>query len=702
MKVHALLASATAVACALTPASSLAYETTKDSKKASSTLEVIEVSGTRLATSQQQQESKTIIEIADVSEWLATIAGGATNKNGGLSGIAQYRGLYGDRIGVQIDGVPVVGAGPNAMDAPLSYASGPAVKSMTVYRGVAPVSVGQNTFAGAIKVKHQKATFKEAKNWVADGLVSTGYQSQGDAFYLAPSVNIAKDNKAVYVYVNQQKSGNIDAANGDEIRPSKYDRTQVGFDFGLQALNTEWHLSYQGADTDASGTAALPMDIDFITSNRLQLSGKTVLGDLGLDWTVGISDAEHGMDNFNLRPNMNANMTRYNTAESTSMFANVEAELVTSIGAITAGFDWLSSDHDSVITSPDNAMFNVVNFNNVTDETASIYAEINREVADGNVMLGARLKSHTSNADEVDHHMAMMNPAIGTLKTNFNNSERKQQDNLLDLALSYTKPFSEDVTWQASAGIKQRAPSYQQRYLWVPMQATGGLADGHTYIGNPELKPETNHQLNFGVEVVASDQQWQLSPQVFYQQIDDYIQALPSMNMQANMVANMMTGKNPMQFSNVDATLYGFDMLGTYVIANNLVLTGQLSVVRGERDDIDDQLYRVAADSLRLTASYQWRSLQLQLVETLVADQDQVSNINDESASSGYATTDILARFQKGQIEIKLGINNLFDAYYEPHLTGRYRPMDPNSSIERGQKIPAAGRNVYLTGSISF
>lgn len=43
------------------------------------------------------------LQHADTSEILKAIPGASVNRNGGLTGIAQFRGFYGDRIAVTID-----------------------------------------------------------------------------------------------------------------------------------------------------------------------------------------------------------------------------------------------------------------------------------------------------------------------------------------------------------------------------------------------------------------------------------------------------------------------------------------------------------------------------------------------------------------------------------------------------------------------
>ena len=59
--------------------------------------------------------------LVDTATVLKDIPGANVNANGPITGIAQYRGMYGDRISVVIDHLGVVSGGPNAMDAPLSY-----------------------------------------------------------------------------------------------------------------------------------------------------------------------------------------------------------------------------------------------------------------------------------------------------------------------------------------------------------------------------------------------------------------------------------------------------------------------------------------------------------------------------------------------------------------------------------------------------
>ena len=81
----------------------------------------------------------------DVAQLLKKAPGANVNSNGPLTGIPQYRGMFGSRIAVSMDGAQLAPSGPNWMDPPLSYAVGGQLESLEVYRGIAPVSVAQES-----------------------------------------------------------------------------------------------------------------------------------------------------------------------------------------------------------------------------------------------------------------------------------------------------------------------------------------------------------------------------------------------------------------------------------------------------------------------------------------------------------------------------------------------------------------------------
>ena len=144
--------------CVIFSGSLAAFPTLADHPEDENNIEVITISNQRhnsLSENQSFAQGKTTEP--DLASWLASVPGANINSNGPVTGVAQYRGLFGDRVSTTIDGQPVIGAGPNAMDTPLSYSTPLIVDSMTVYRGIAPVSAGINTLGGAIDIEMRKA-----------------------------------------------------------------------------------------------------------------------------------------------------------------------------------------------------------------------------------------------------------------------------------------------------------------------------------------------------------------------------------------------------------------------------------------------------------------------------------------------------------------------------------------------------------------
>lgn len=634
----------------------------------------------------------------DAASWLEVVPGAGVNRNGQLSGIAQYRGLYGDRVSVKMSGQHLVGAGPNAMDTPLSYATPIMIDSMTVYRGIAPVHAGTDTLGGAIDVQLQQAQFSGRSNQVVSGNVQAGFNQQGDAKSYAGVVNVAAKDYGVLAYFSQHEGDNVEDGAGRVIPSTFFDKLQYGTDLRVKTTRGKVGLSYAKTETDNSGTAALPMDIEYIDADRVTLSGQQQFNDWQLDWSIGYLDAVHGMDNHTMRANSKPMMYRLNTADVEATDFKFQALTTTALGELMIGLDGYVAKHNSIITSAANPMFNVKNFYDVKDDKLSLYTHLDTKLNTGQLGLGLRVKYNGADAGDVSHHMAMMNPNIKALQMAFNQADKSQSEVNFDLVANWTMAIAQHSQVLIGAAVKQKAPSYQERYLWLPMQATAGLADGRTYIGNIVLESETAYQLNAGISIEEAN--FAIAPNLFYQKIDDYIQGTVSTNMPANMVSNMMTGMMPLQFNNLDAELYGIDMTARYNASRDLIFTGVASYVRGERTDINDDLYRISAPNVKLNASYYGADWQANLAWQVFAKQDKVAKLNNEQSSAGYGLVNASAIYYLGGLSVEIGVNNLFDKQYADHIAGTNRVM--MAEVARGQKLPGTGRDLYLKLDYQF
>ena len=239
----------------------------------------------------------------------------------------------------------------------------------------------------------------------------------------------------------------------------------------------------------------------------------------------------------------------------------------------------------------------------------------------------------------------------------------------LDLVAKAWYRATDNSSWYLGIAQKNRSPSYQERYLWLPLEATGGLADGYTYTGNIELDPETSNQVEFGLDYASGP--LTLSPRLFYNRVDNYIQGTPSESAPAVMFVAMMNRMNgtdnppPLQFNNVDARLYGFDMDWALQLDQSWALSGIVNYVRGERDDIDDNLYRIAPPNATLRLGYARAGWSASVEGVVYAAQNQVSATNDEQKTSGYGIVNLSATWQATtDLQLAAGVDNVFDREY--------------------------------------
>jgi iron complex outermembrane receptor protein len=188
------------------------------------------------------------------------------------------------------------------------------------------------------------------------------------------------------------------------------------------------------------------------------------------------------------------------------------------------GADVHLGEHDSTGTDPVNTpALRIENFNGVRRDVYGFFAEWNGAIATGlNIELGARYNRVDTNADRVASTMMVVN----ALQNRFNNADRSKTDNNIDLRVKRVHPLSPRLSLTIEGGHKTRSPSYRERYLWLPLEATNGLADGNTYAGDIDLNPELAYE--FGTGFNWRDSRFHFEPRVFYRYVNDYIQGVPA------------------------------------------------------------------------------------------------------------------------------------------------------------------------------
>lgn len=635
----------------------------------------------------------------DVAQLLKEAPGANVNSNGPLTGIPQYRGMYGSRVATAIDGNQLAPSGPNWMDPPISYVVGSQLESLEVYRGIVPVSVAQESIGGAIDARLNKGTFGTGRDFALSGRVMASTQSVSGGYNLNTNLYASNDQHRVKLAALTESGDNADFPDG-KIRPTEYERQRYDIGYGFRTGPHTLQLDYGYNDTGDTGTPALPMDIQYIQGDLYNL-GYSFEANADTDIALSLygSDLRHRMTNYELRQPPPAANWRRNKAKSDNAGFKLQGTFTDADGEWRVGVDGFDSTHDSNIDNPNNPMFFVENFNAAEREVLGAFVERQQSLGSRwNTELGIRYNRVSMDAGKVNGTPAMMMRPAMMLRDSFNNAQRSQDDDNVDLVARAWYTASESSSWYLGLARKNRSPSYQERYLWLPLEATAGLADGRTYTGNIELDPETSNQVEFGLDYSGS--RLTLSPRIFYSTVDDYIQGTPSEVAPAVMfvqMMNMMNGTNnppPLQFNNVDAKLYGFDMDWALQLNARWALSGIVNYVRGERDDIDDNLYRIAPPNATFRLNYARTSWSAAVESVIYNKQNQVSETNAEQKTSGYGIVNLSGSWQAtNSLQLAAGVDNVFDREYRDHLNGYNRAANPD--ISKGDRLPGYGVNAF-------
>ena len=666
--------------------------------------EIITVIGSPLTQVDAERINTSSNTDADFGDQLEKLTGVSITRNGPVTGLVQYRGLYGDRVGITIDDVDIAGAGPNAMDSPLSHVLPEPGLQAVLYRGIVPVSAGVQTLGGKLDIRADDSALFN----LADGLKAnfngalfspgTGQQYQANGVYRFESVFLTG------AFTHQQRDER-EAADDIAIPNSAYLRNGAKLRAGYEQGNHQFTASYQALNTNQSGTPALAMDINFIDAAwyrlgyRYQASDNTyfVLNAFG-------NSNQHAMDNFRQRPVMMDSMARQNDADAIAQGFNTSYVTPLYNGTITLGANVAHKRNNSTISNPNDASFYINNFASTEQDTYSLFSEWEGVRNTVQYQFGARLTQVNADANDVGSNMEMMNDAVASLAISFNGADRDKRFTMLDLAATLETAIGDNAMFFAGVSQKNRAPNYYELYTWLPLAITGGMADGFNYIGNTALEEETARQIEFGTTFSAKN--WTISPRFFYQDIENYITGMPSENTSAIMFSNMMSGTVPFQWTNTDAVMKGVDITLHGELLDNLSLDMLASHTHGNRDDIDDALFRIAPE--RLVTRLQWQTalfaspLSLEATSELVGSQSHVSALQSETATAGYGLLHLSAKWQLTPVfAVSTRISNVTDKYYAAHTAGINRVSD-DANIATGEKLPGAGREWQLSLQLAF
>ncbi|HHL32280.1 MAG TPA: hypothetical protein ENJ41_06805, partial [Oceanospirillales bacterium] len=396
-------------------------------------IEVIEQSESHALVRMLPEQAQGIM---DTTEVLKNMAGANVNRNGPLSGIAQYRGLYGDRINVEIDGMKMQESGGNSMDAVMSHVPANMVSAVVLKRGISPVSSGIETIGGHIQVI-TKQPEQGGDEMVFNTDLSLGYKAASAGTSSSIFVSGSSNKHQAYFGVDVENGDSFDFPGGTNFN-TEYDKKfyQTGYGLTLDKHKLSFKFNYN--DTGRTGTPALPMDITYIHSGTA--SGEYLFEpseNVQIITHLSYQNAEHLMKNYQFRV---ATIQRESLNNLLARTYGLRVNMDKTFGKLSMGFDGDVSHHKADIHDPTNPMFLINNFD--TSKTRnSLFVELNKQLDESlNLVSGIRYTQVDMDADDVFTSVAMMSTPMGnlhrTLRDRFNAADKNKSDNNFDISFN--------------------------------------------------------------------------------------------------------------------------------------------------------------------------------------------------------------------------------------------------------------------------
>jgi len=649
--------------------------------------------------------------LKDTASLLKRVPGANVNRNGPLTGIASYRGMFGNRINISIDGANMKEVGPNSMDPPLSHIPAPLTGKLTVHRGISPVSSGIESFGGSMHAESKKGRFSEDDSIITSGTASMGYGSVDDGHYGAILGSVANKEHKLYLSGSKEQGRDYKIKDNEKQTNTRYDREAFTAGYGYQREGHEFGVNYSNNNTGHTGTPALPMDIDYVKGGLYDANYSWDLGDgYQVRTNIFYQKMRHWMSNTVMRSGGTAMMdAMHNRTEVEAGGIDLAVDMPLFDGILTVGVNGDQSNHDAnssmtdtstsngvmgVGPNPSNMTMTTNFFNRVERDRYSVFTEWTGDITDDLILeLGARY-THTWSDTGKASTSTTMSPAMNTnLQADlaaFNSTDRKRNFNEVDLAAILRYAVSSELDVEVGVARKNRAPTYQELYLWTNNKAVGGFADGSTYLGDLNLDHETAYQFDLGFD--WHNENAYIAPRFFYHYVDDYIQGVAT--------SRGMASNPVLQWSNIAAQLYGVDLEAGYTITDNWRVDAGLNYVRGERVNSptgDSDLYRIAPLNGRTQLTYEQTGWMGAIEGVFYADQGDVAGYNQEQKTKGYMLLNLRGKYEPYQgVVIGTGIENVVGSKRFDHLGG-YTNHDRSQG-----RVAMPGRNIYATLSYNW
>ena len=628
----------------------------------------------------------------DYQEQLAHDAAAILNQDPTINSIRKggnygfdpvIRGFKYDQINIVLNGAQsATAACPNRMDPPTSQMAPNMLDRIEIFKGPHALRFGTG-FGATINFVPAKLQFSEKADTY--GRISSGYEGNGNVLRNEGKLGFSGKSHDVSFFGSWSQGDDYEAGNG-RIIVADFKRGSFGTNLGFRLSgNSQLRLTAIYNMARDADFPALPMDLreddTWLFNARHDIAFEE--GSLS-SWnsTAFASFVNHLMDNL-LRPEegrMSDNQTNANTFnyggrteglwkfDNSKLFAGADLRVEGADGIRERSF---FAGPNAGNTLSDNAWQDGV------ISKSALFAEYHLKSKSTQYVLSARLELNNSTIDAATSEFLEANGEV-TSETQFNPS----------FSIGARRTLSPTTSLGIWLGRAQRSGGLTERFInYFPV----GL-DPFELLGNPQLAPEVNNQLDITFEWNTNHSK--INIDLFAGYLQDYITSFIDEELEPRIP--MSPGVR--RYLNIDDVFKtGFEISWSQQLYSSLKHQLGIAYTYAKDLDRDQPLPEIAPLDFRysLIGSYLDGKFQPELSFRHVLEQSRISPEFGETKSPAFTLLDVTMAYQlTKQTKLTAGVNNLFDVSYNEHL---------NRSV-RGTNLPilAPGRNAFASFNFIF
>ncbi len=617
------------------------------------------------------------IKSADAAEGLANESSSVwLVRRSGISNDIIVRGQKKDNINVTIDGTKVFGACPNRMDPPISHILTNNIEYIEMIEG--PYNVEDFGVLSADVKVHTKKPTEETTGEVNLGFGSWGYKKasfnvsgggEKVKFLLSGSTESGEqyEDGDGNDFVEQIAENGLDAS-GSQYQP-KYQnldafekKTVMAKMFWNIADNQELRLSYTGNRSDDILYPSTAMDALYDDSDIFNI--EYTAKDLGkyskaLDVQLYQSEVDHPMSTLYRKAAADITKEMTHHLDTKMQGAKIKNSFDVENHTVTAGLDYSVRNWDGAFYK--NGVFQYTSLYDVDTENYALFLKDTFRMDKLEWNVGLRYDDTEITSQKAGHPINDYSELNGYISGTYHADENTQ--------------------YFAGIGKSSRVPDARELYIFMKGVQVGSL----------ELENTINYELDMGIEKKFENATFK--GKAFYSMLKDFIAYNSS--------------KTSMFFENVDATIYGLELSGTYVASESLYFDYGMSYQRGKKDDpltgqTSTNLPEIPPFKFNAALNYLYDESLTFRAELVASDEwSEYDYDNGEQELDAYAVLNLKGTKQLNKnLELTVGIDNVFDSTYTTANT--YEDL---TLLEAGEDIMLLnnpGRYVYTNIKFKF